>query len=241
MQYLVLLGGDEARGPVPGTPEWDEDMVGYERFDEVAGDAILAGEALEPAATSITVRRDEGGAPAVTAGPFAETVEVLGGLYVLEADTLDDAIALAREIPAAGGYGWVAIRPMVMWEAPPDGATPGEGTRYVAFIYGDETEADRPGTAAWDAGATEHGHFVARAGDRLLGAGAVHPVDSTTTVRVRDGELLVTDGPYSEAAEVTGGFYLISAATGDEAVALAAAIPVGRGGAVELRPVMEME
>lgn len=239
MQYLVLLGGDESDGPAPGTPEWDAEMVGYERFDEVAGDAIVAGEALEPAATSVTVRPgDADAAPVVTTGPFAETTEVLGGFFVLDAETLDDAMALAREIPAASD-GWVAIRPMVTWEGPAGEAAP-EGTRYMATIYGKETEADVPGTPAWDAGAADHARFVREAGASVLAGGAVHPVDSTTTVRVRDGEMLVTDGPFSEAAEVTGGFYVLSAPTVEQAAALAASIPVSPGGAVELRPVMEL-
>ena len=57
---------------------------------------------------------------------------------------------------------------------------------------------------------------------------------------VRDGELLVTHGPFSEAAEVVGGLYVIAAPTADEAVAVASAIPAGAGGAVEVRPVLEV-
>lgn len=238
MRYLALLGDDETTAPQFGTPEWDADMAGYERFGELAADAILGGEALQPAATSTTVRHGDGAEPLVTNGPFAETVEALGGFYVLEAATLDDAIELAREIPAARS-GWVALRPMVTWQAATDGEPP-TGARYMALMYGKESEGDVPETAAWDEGAAEHGRFVDGAGGSVLAGGAVHPLDTTTSVRVRDGELLVTDGPFSDVAEVIGGFYVLAAASDAQAVELAAAIPANPGGAVEVRPILEL-
>jgi hypothetical protein len=70
---------------------------------------------------------------------------------------------------------------------------------------------------------------------------ALHPIDTTTTVRVREGELLVSDGPFSEIAEIVGGFYVLTAPTADAAVDLAKRLPVNPGGAVELRPVIEFE
>lgn len=239
MQYLALLGGDETLGPEPGTPEWDAEIAGHLRFGEIAGDAIVAGEALRPSSAATTVRRGDGGEPLVTTGPFAETTEAVGGFYVLEAATLDDAIELAREIPTAAD-GAVALRPLVMWQGP-EGGGAASGERHVALIYGEEGPADMPGTPAWDEGAAEHGRFLEEVGDRVLAGGALHPLDTSTTVRVRDGELLVTHGPFSEAAEVVGGLYVIAASTADEAVAVASAIPVGAGGAVEVRPVLEVD
>ncbi len=239
MRYFALLGGDESVESQPGTPEWDADMAGYERFGELAGEAILGGEALQPAATSTTVRHGDGAAdPLVTTGPFAETTEALGGFYVLEAETLDDVIELVREIPAAR-TGWVGLRPMVMWQAQAEGEPP-SGARYLALMYGKETEAEVPETPAWDAGAAAHGRFMEEAGGAVLAGGALHPLDTTTTVRVRDGELLVTDGPANEVAEVVGGFYVLTAPTEAQAGALAAAVPANPGDAVELRPILEL-
>ena len=234
MRYLALLGSDESAVPALGTPERDALHAGYVRFAQLAADAILAGEAVQPAATARTVRHGDGGEPLVTDGPYAETAEALGGFYVLEAETLDDAIALAREIPNAW-HGWVAVRPLVTWQA--DVAEPRPGTPYLATMYGKESAGDAPGTPEWDAGAAEHGRFAEVAGDAVVAGGALHPIDTTTTVRVRDGELLVTDGPFSETAEVVGGLYLLAAPDIDAAVALAAQIPVNSGGAVEVRPV----
>lgn len=246
MRYLALLGGDESAVPEPGTPERDAIHGGYVRFAQLAADAILGGDALQPAATARTLRHgdgDRGGVdataePLVTAGPYAETSEVLGGYYVLEADDLDAAIALAREIPMAS-HGWVALRPLVLWQAPAAREV-APGSRHLAVLYGKETPGDVPGTPEWDAEAAEHGRFAEVAGDALLAGGALHPVDTTTTVRVVDGELLVTDGPYSETAEVVGGFYVLTAPSAEEAVAVAARIPTGPGGAVEVHPILDL-
>jgi hypothetical protein len=238
MRYLVLLYADETTMPDYGTPEWDADLAGHAAFGELAGDAIIGGEALDESSTTRTVRHD-GATVRVTDGPFAETTEVLGGYYVLEAPTLDDAIELARHIPVAH-QGTVEIRPLAEWIAPPpDNAAP-EGTRrYLATMHGPETEADVPGSAAWDAAMPAHQAFGQQAGAAILGGGAVHPAATATSIRLRDGELLVTDGPFAEANEVVGGFYVLRST--DEAVAdLAAAIPVNDGGGVELRPILEL-
>lgn len=232
MRYIALLGGDEAAMPEPGTPEFQAELDQYWRFQEAAGDAILGGEALEASSTATTVRHGDGG-PLVTTGPFAETTEALGGFYVLEADTLDDAIELARQIPAAT-TGWVALRPMVEWFTR---ATTGEGSRYMALIYGKETKGDQPDTPAWQEGVVAHQRFMDAAGDAVQAGGALHPLATTTTVRERDGEVIVTDGPFAESAEVVGGFYVLRAPSHDEAVALAGRIPAE---AVELRPIMEL-
>jgi hypothetical protein len=70
--------------------------------------------------------------------------------------------------------------------------------------------------------------------------GALHPVESATTVRVRDGETTVTDGPFAVTKEILGGYYLVDCADLDEALAIAARIPMARYGSVEVRPVVEL-
>jgi hypothetical protein len=69
---------------------------------------------------------------------------------------------------------------------------------------------------------------------------ALHPVESATTVRVRDGEATVTDGPFAVTKEILGGYYLIDCADLDEALEIAARIPMARYGSVEVRPVVEL-
>ncbi|HEY8543566.1 MAG TPA: YciI family protein [Acidimicrobiales bacterium] len=244
MQYVALLYDKESPITLPGTPEFAADLAGYRDFGRRFAAAILGGAPLEGSTTARTVR--SGGGPGdevlVTDGPFAETAEVLGGWYVLEAATLDEVIDQARELPVASRpAGAVEVRPIVqVWEPEkPVERTPGD-TRYLAMIYGRETPADIPGTPEWEAGAAEHGRFTERHAGALLGGMALHPVGTATTVRVRDGELLVTDGPFAESAEVLGGFYELRAASWDEAVAVARDVPTNPGGAVELRPIHDL-
>jgi len=80
-----------------------------------------------------------------------------------------------------------------------------------------------------------------RARGLLRAAEALQPVDTATTVRVRNGKVSVTDGPFAETKEQLAGFYLVDAADLDEAIAIAAKIPPAREGSVEVRPVRELE
>ncbi|MHC4956206.1 MAG: YciI family protein [Planctomycetota bacterium] len=79
-----------------------------------------------------------------------------------------------------------------------------------------------------------------QAAGAMLGAERLRPTSASTTVRVRDGETMVTDGPFAETKEYLGGYYMIEAADLDEAVAWAAKIPSARFGCVEVRPIWEM-
>ena len=75
----------------------------------------------------------------------------------------------------------------------------------------------------------------------LLAAEPLFPVETARTVRVRDGRVAITDGPFAETKEQLAGFYLIDAATHDEAMRIAATIPPAREGSIEVRPVRELE
>jgi len=75
---------------------------------------------------------------------------------------------------------------------------------------------------------------------QYLDASPLHPVATATSVRVRDGKPLVTDGPFAETREQLGGYYLIDAGNLDEAIGIAARIPGARVGTIEIRPVMEI-
>jgi hypothetical protein len=78
------------------------------------------------------------------------------------------------------------------------------------------------------------------ANGQYLAANPLHPVSTATSVRLRDGKRLVTDGPFAETREALGGYFLIEAKDLDEAIAIAARIPGARVGTVEIRPVMDM-
>jgi hypothetical protein len=73
----------------------------------------------------------------------------------------------------------------------------------------------------------------------LIGNGALHPVEAATTVRVRDGQTEVTDGPFAITKEILGGYYLLRCDDLDQALKYAARLPLARYGSVEIRPVLD--
>jgi hypothetical protein len=224
MQYLALLISQERDlTPDQGATE----MAAYQSFHVKAGPAIRAGDALLPPANGARIT---GGpdAPTITDGPFVEAAEVAGGYYVFEAENLDDALALARDVPAAK-YGAIEVRP-IYHAIDPEWSR--GGGQWLALLLEPPTYANVPGSPEWLAESARHGEFGAVAGDHIIGGAALHEPATATTVRVRDGEVLLTDGPYPEGAEIATGFYLLSAADRDEAVKLAAMIPAS---AVQLR------
>lgn len=76
---------------------------------------------------------------------------------------------------------------------------------------------------------------------KYLSASPLHPVSTATTVRVRNGKRLITDGPFAETREQLGGYYLIDARDLDEAMNIAERIPVAKHGTIEIRPVLEIK
>jgi hypothetical protein len=110
MQYLLLIYEDEKRF-AESFPE--AEMAEYRAFGEKNAGAIKAGKALQPTGTAQTVRVRNGKA-LTTDGPFAETKEQLGGFYLVEAASREEAAALASGIPAAR-YGSVEVRPIMVF------------------------------------------------------------------------------------------------------------------------------
>jgi hypothetical protein len=78
------------------------------------------------------------------------------------------------------------------------------------------------------------------ASGKYISAGPLHPTGMATSVRLRDGKRLVTDGPFAETREQLGGYYLIDANNLDDAIGIAERIPVARLGTIEIRPVLEI-
>ena len=111
--------------------------------------------------------------------------------------------------------------------------------KYMALIYGDESVWETFSEAEREAAYARYRAFAddARAAGTMAGGDELGSTRDATTVRVRDGETLVTDGPYSEVKEALGGYFVLDCATADEAVDWAARIPGAGHGAVEVRPV----
>jgi hypothetical protein len=111
--------------------------------------------------------------------------------------------------------------------------------KYMLLIYSDEnawTEDEREHCYAESVQLTRSLHEQGR----FLGASPLQPVSTATSVRVRDGTRLVTDGPFAETREQLGGYFLIDARDLDEAIDIAGRIPGARVGTVEIRPVVEL-
>jgi hypothetical protein len=225
MQYFALLI-DQERDLT--SDERSVVMTAYQDFHAKAGSAIRDGDALLPAAGGVRIT---GGpdAPTITDGPFAEAAEVAAGYYVFEAENLDGALTLARGIPGAA-RGAAEVWP-IYHTIDPDWSRTASG-QWLALLLEPPAAVNVPGSPEWQAESARHGEFAGVAGDHILGGAALHEPTTATTVRVRDGEVLLTDGPYAESAEIATGFYVLSAADRDEAVKLAAMIPAS---AVQLR------
>lgn len=111
MRYALLIYGAEDQDPPKNSAEWREMGRGYAAFGEKWQSHIRGGDELHPSSTATTVRV-QNGETLTTDGPFAETKEHLGGFYIVEASDLDEAIAIARDIPRAKN-GSIEVRPVV--------------------------------------------------------------------------------------------------------------------------------
>jgi hypothetical protein len=112
--------------------------------------------------------------------------------------------------------------------------------KYLCLIYDDESLWERMPKAETDGVMREYMSFTADIGrsGHMLGGEQLQPTSAATTVRVREGRTVVSDGPFAETKEQLGGFYLIEARDLNEAIQVAARIPSARLGSIEVRPVV---
>jgi hypothetical protein len=109
----------------------------------------------------------------------------------------------------------------------------------MLLIYLDENALDEDTRVQCYDDSTRLAHDIDASG-KFLAAAPLHPTSTATSVRVRDGKPLVTDGPFAETREQLGGFFLVDASDLDEALAIAERIPSAKFGTVEVRPVIEL-
>ena len=117
-KYAALIYGEEQDPSVPPDPEiWGQIMSDYMEFGQNAAEVLAGGEALHPSTTATTVHVEggKGGNAVYTDGPFAETKEVLGGFYLINASDLDEALKWAQQIPGAWD-GRVEVRPVMEFD-----------------------------------------------------------------------------------------------------------------------------
>jgi hypothetical protein len=107
--------------------------------------------------------------------------------------------------------------------------------KYLCLVYSDEQKLEGfpdEECIAFDTSIRNSGHCIA--------SEALQPVQTATTVRVRNGQMSVTDGPFAETKEQLAGFYLVEARDLNEAIQIAGRIPPGRVGSIEVRPIREL-
>jgi hypothetical protein len=237
MKYLAFIWADGLPSPEDlaviqrELPGWDKEMNrrGVRRF----------GRELDLPQTAATVRvRD--GETLVTDGPFAETKEFIAGFNLLECAGLDEAIEVAAKCPVSW-FQAIEIRPAT------GGLRLGEGAS--AFGRGEDGAASPFLLSMW-MGGTPAAPFDDRAvmdeaeawrqdlearGLHVMG-NALQGADAATTVRVRGGQTLLSDGPVTLATEFVGGIDVVRCADREQAIQLAAAHPIARYHAVEVRP-----
>ena len=114
--------------------------------------------------------------------------------------------------------------------------------RYALLICTDETAMEALSPEEGAAMMAEYMAFTEEAAQRgvLRGGDRLHPSTDATTVRVRDGEVLTSDGPFAETKEQMGGYFIIECNDLDEAIKIAAMVPGARHGSVEVRPIWDM-
>jgi len=112
--------------------------------------------------------------------------------------------------------------------------------KYMLLIYGDETQLNQAEREECYVESTALARDLHAAG-QFIAAAPLHPTCTATSVRVRQGKRLVTDGPFAETREQLGGYYLIDAPDLDHAISAAERVPMARRGTVEIRPLIEID
>jgi hypothetical protein len=237
MKYVVFIGSDGL--PVPEAlavmqrelPAWVEEMDGR--------GVRLLGRELDLPQTAVTVRV-RGGETLVADGPFAETKEFVAGLDIFECADLDEAIEAAAKCPVSR-YHPMEIRPFAqglrLGEAAAAFAREDDsaGTPYLLTMWmGGTPEAPLDDEAVMSEGEAWRGDLEAR-GLWILG-NALQGPEAATTIRVRDGQTLISDGPFIKTKEFIAGIDVVRCADRQQAIEFAAAHPIARYHAIEVRP-----
>ncbi|MCO6042658.1 YciI family protein [Aeoliella sp. ICT_H6.2] len=246
MKYMLLIYGAEE-----GWTEQERKDCMLQSMaicDELEAEGKwIASSPLHSVSTATTVRVREGKRQ-VTDGPFAETTEQLGGYYILDVDSMDEAIAIASRLPPAS-KGAVEVRPLLPIPEPlelPDveqaqpAATESEaGTNYIVLLYAAEGAWPPEEHAVALAESVELCHQLHAQGQYLSAAPLQAPA-TAKCVQVRQGGRVVSEGPFAETKEQLGGYFLIHVKDLDEAIRVAAMIPGSRRGTAEIRPLFPL-
>jgi hypothetical protein len=250
MNYLLFICSDgiptreKAATMQAEVPRWVEEMDGR--------GVRRLGQALQPSSEAVTVRvRD--GQTLVSDGPFAESKEFVAGFDAIECADLDEAIEVAAKHPVSWFHS-IEVRPFASLPVDPSGppqvsaepdripdgdalGAPGPGReRYLLLMCLDGIPASDEVEETVRREALSWRDETMRRGIQIYG----HPLghaETATTVRVRQGETVISDGPFLETKEFIGGFSILDTANRQEAVEWAAKHPLARFHMIEVRPI----
>ncbi len=226
MKYVLFVATDPAGEPT------DENVKAW--VEEWNGRGVrVEGMPLKPVTETRTVRV-RGDRVMVTDGPFAETTEWIAGYDLIEAADLDEAIEVAASHPMATS-GRIEIRPVEPLDlGPGTGNPPHEGDAPASRFLGIfRTDPGAPPFAPEPAAVAKWVRDGLASG-RYLGGEHLRPVEDATLVRRRGGELLITDGAYTDVPEWVAGIVFIDG-DWDEALDCLSRSPMARSGIAELR------
>jgi hypothetical protein len=254
MNYMLLICSDgvaseeKAAAMREHMPRWIEEMDarGVRKY----------GHALKHPSTAVTVRARDG-QTLLSDGPFAETKEFIGGFDLIECADLDEAIEVAAKHPVSW-FHRIEIRPFADARLSPSAEASScmEAVEIPARLGAQDDGAARrryllvmcldgiPGSDEEEASITRDAQTwleeMQERGVQVFGHALKH-ADTATTVQVRNGEKLLSDGPFAEAREFVGGFDIIEGVSREEAIEIAAKHPLARFHMVEVRPFAEDE
>lgn len=227
MEFMLLFM--ERKGAPTGGPG------GFAEMKKFAGELASQGKLrrgapllAESAGARVRVRAAKA---FVSDGPFAESKEVVGGFWIVEAASRAEAIEIARRCPHAR-YGIVEVH-LAQWRDAV--AEPGEGTPFLFAFHMEPGLTDPDGAKMREM--VGYGETLKREGKFLETAPLAHD-PPPARIEARGGKILVTDGPFAESKEVVGGYSLVRVASRAEAIELAVRCPHAKWSPIEVREVM---
>jgi len=235
MKFLLMVMTDEAAARAMSADERDRRVAEHGAFGRelrVAGKWVSSAR-LRFAPEATTIRRDG----VVTDGPFAETKEVLGGFYLIEAESTAEAVAWAKKLPL-GDAGAVEVRPAATgatWRGPLAGAK-----KFTLMIVMSEERIASSSVDDVFASIDHHYELSLELAEqrKFVSSRGLGPAASSLTIRSQNGERVVTDGPFAETKEVVAGYFVVSCDNMAEAIAWGKRLLFTHD-AIEVRPVWE--
>jgi hypothetical protein len=235
MKYMFLLTGDEAKLAGIRPEVAGRGLAMHQALQRDLGDRFVDGHRLRPSAEARTVR-PRGQEWLVSDGPFAETREQLGGYYLIEAASLDEAVEWCKRLPPPIAH--FEVRPAMTganWRGPLRGKH-----RYMLLLVASRERLARLSQEQVFRSIDHHYELSLElaARGRFVSSRGLGPDSGSRTLSLRDGECVVTDGPFAETREVVAGYFVVACDSMDEAVEIAKALCFGID-AVEVRPIWE--